>query len=126
MVKRYLAEAGAEQVRNAMGADERWFVSRVAYTETLGALIRDVGEADASTQAFKDEWALFDIIDLTQEVVARAADLVGGAGLRSLDAVHLSSALIVPRGDMLFATWDRRLWRAARDRDLRLLPAEEP
>jgi predicted nucleic acid-binding protein len=42
--------------------------------------------------------------------------------LRTLDAIHLAAALSVPGESPLFATWDTRLHRAAREHGLRTLP----
>jgi predicted nucleic acid-binding protein len=44
--------------------------------------------------------------------------------LRSLDALHLAAALLLPRDDLLLATWDRRLHAAARAEGLELVPDE--
>ena len=43
--------------------------------------------------------------------------------LRSLDALHLAAALLLPRNDLVLATWDRRLHAAARAEGLAVLPA---
>jgi len=43
--------------------------------------------------------------------------------LRALDALHLASALSLDAEDVIFATWDARLHRAAREHGLRTLPA---
>jgi predicted nucleic acid-binding protein len=42
--------------------------------------------------------------------------------LRSLDALHLASALVLPREDLTVAVWDRRLHAAARADGLELFP----
>jgi predicted nucleic acid-binding protein len=50
-----------------------------------------------------------------------AADLALEDGLRALDSVHLASALTAG-SDATLATWDERLWAAARRRGFELLP----
>jgi uncharacterized protein len=41
---------------------------------------------------------------------------------RSLDALHLAAALVLPEEDLVFAVWDRRLHAAARAEGLQTLP----
>lgn len=109
-----------------MAAEERWFVSRIAFAETLGALIRDLGADGEAARDFEAEWRHFDVVEVVHGVVERAARLVGAAGLRTLDAVHLASALALPDDGLVLATWDRRLWNAAESNGLSTLPTERP
>jgi predicted nucleic acid-binding protein len=51
---------------------------------------------------------------VTDDVVGLAGDLADREALRACDAVHLASALLAGEGnDVLLATWDRALSRAA-------------
>lgn len=58
-----------------------------------------------------------DIIDL-DEVVASRASAVALSTLRTLDAIHLASALEIGSDLEALVTYDRRLAEAARDMDL--------
>lgn len=57
--------------------------------------------------------AQLDLVPLTGEVVTRAAD-VGDPLLRTLDALHLASALAVRESLTSFVAYDHRLAAAAR------------
>ncbi len=46
--------------------------------------------------------------------------------LRSLDALHLTAALLLSFDETVFVTWDRRLHAAAQSHQLRVLPASLP
>lgn len=61
----------------------------------------------------------FYFLDLTPAVRRRAADL-GSAALRSLDAIHLATAISVDE-DLDFVTYDDRQAAAARDAGLRVV-----
>jgi uncharacterized protein len=61
-----------------------------------------------------------DLIPLTGAVIAEAAD-VGETTLRSLDAIHLASALSVRADLSTFIAYDHRLAAAASTAGLRLL-----
>lgn len=61
----------------------------------------------------------FYFLDLTPAVRRRAADL-GSAALRSLDAIHLATAMSIDE-DLDFVTYDDRQAAAARDAGLRVV-----
>jgi hypothetical protein len=59
----------------------------------------------------------------SRRLLHRRDEACGGQGLRTLDSLHLASALALPRASLTFATWDARLHRAARAHGLATLPA---
>jgi len=65
---------------------------------------------------------MFAVIEVDQRSVEEAAALAIDQKLRSLDALHLAAALVLPHDDLLFATWDRRLHIAAGAEGLGLIP----
>jgi uncharacterized protein len=75
-----------------------------------------------ATGAVKDEWPAFGIIEVDQPLLEHAAGLAVSRDLRSRDSLHLAAALLLPRDDLVFATWDRRLREAAFGEGFRLLP----
>jgi predicted nucleic acid-binding protein len=97
-----------------------WFVCRVGFVEVIRALALAAGRSAAS--ALRDEWPAFGVIEVDQDLVERASTLAVDRQLRSLDALHLASALLLPRDDLVMATWDRRLHAAAQAERLNLLP----
>jgi predicted nucleic acid-binding protein len=119
-VKRYVAEPGSEVVRAAMQDAERWFMCRVGFVETMRA-VGQVGGTRAAA-AFKAEWSAFGVVAVDQPLADHAAALTLERELRSLDALHLAAALVLPPRELLVATWDRRLHAAAAAEGLRVLP----
>jgi predicted nucleic acid-binding protein len=101
-----------------------WFICRVGYVETLRAV--GLAAGPAATRAVRDEWASFAVIEVDQRLVEAAGDLALTHGLRSLDALHLAAAALLPAADLVVATWDRRLHAAAIGLDLRVLPDTAP
>jgi len=101
------------------GADG-WFVCRVGFVETTRAIALSAGRSAA--KAFREEWPAFGVIELDQDLVERASTLAVQRELRSLDALHLAAALVLPREELVMATWDRRLHAAARAERLDVLP----
>lgn len=94
---------------------------RIGFVETVRAVGLAAGERVA--ERFRSEWLAFTVIEVDQDLAEHASALTLASGLRSLDALHLAAALLLPAERTAVATWDRRLHRAAGDRGLRLLPA---
>jgi predicted nucleic acid-binding protein len=65
---------------------------------------------------------MFGVVETDQRLVEDAFALAIDRALRSLDALHLAAALVLPSEDLLFATWDRRQHDAAGGAGLRLIP----
>jgi predicted nucleic acid-binding protein len=74
--------------------------------------------------AVREEWPAFGVIEVDQDLAELASALAQSRDLRSLDALHLAAALVLPRSDLTMATWDQRLRAAPRAEGLALLPAE--
>lgn len=66
----------------------------------------------------------FYFLDLTADISQRAAEL-GSATLRTLDALHLATALTITE-DLDFVTYDDRLAAAARAAGLRVVQPGRP
>jgi predicted nucleic acid-binding protein len=101
------------------GADG-WFVCRVGFVEAARAVGLAGGHAPA--KAFRDEWPAFGVVEVDQDLVESASALAVKRELRSLDAMHLAAARVLPREDLVLATWDRRLHAAARAERLDVFP----
>jgi uncharacterized protein len=123
LVKRYVREAGTDQLVGAMAAASEWAMCRVGYVETAGAVARSGGQGDAL--GVELDWIHFDVVELDKGLASRAARLSIETGMRALDAMHLAAALSLDEGPT-FATWDARLHRAAREHGLRTLPDALP
>lgn len=98
-----------------------WFACRVAYVETMRAVGIVAGRAAAGR--LRREWAAFGVIEVDEQLTEAAADLTLAHELRTLDALHLAAALLLPHDGLVLATWDRRLHAAATSLALQALPA---
>ncbi len=76
---------------------------------------------------YRFDWQHVVKIPTTEEMVILAGELAWQYGLRGYDAVHLSSALAwrdAMDETVTMATFDKRLWQAARDSGLGVIPAD--
>jgi uncharacterized protein len=120
LVKRYVEEDGSELVRSAMAEAGDWFMCRIGFVETIRAVALSAGSRVAAT--VRREWTSFGVIEIDAALAEHAADLALAHELRSLDALHLAAALLLPKEAVTVATWDVRLHRAARENGVRVLP----
>jgi predicted nucleic acid-binding protein len=97
-----------------------WFICRTGFAETVRAV--GLAAAPAAAKVATEEWPAFAIVEVDQPLVEHAAALAIKRELRSLDALHLAAALVLPLEDLIFATWDRRLHAAADAEGLQVLP----
>ncbi|MBA3328538.1 MAG: type II toxin-antitoxin system VapC family toxin [Solirubrobacterales bacterium] len=98
-----------------------WSICRLGYVETARAI--GLARGARALRSFRAEWPTFEVVEVDARLSEVAAEVAVSDGLRSLDAIHLAAALQLPRHELVFATWDQRLWRAARGRGLKALPA---
>jgi len=111
-------------VRDAMAEADGWFMCRAGYVETIRAVSLAAGKNAAKT--VREEWPAVGVIEIDQRLVEHAAELTIDLDLRSLEALHLAAALVLPRDDLVIATWDRKLHAAARTTGLPLVPETVP
>lgn len=120
LVKRYVQEEGTDLVLAAMDDAPAWAICRIGYVETVRAVGLSGGRR--VVRAVEAEWPSFNVVEVDPELANHAAQLTLSAELRSLDALHLAAALVLPSDELTIATWDMRLHRAARNEGLQTLP----
>lgn len=125
ILKAYLDEHETERALKAVRGADGICSSRVARAEVRGRLLQS-GALAVLLEDFDELWGAATVIDLSDSLADRAATLVSTRRLRTLDAIHLASALEVADEDLVFATWDRRLWDAAVAEGLAVIPQRRP
>lgn len=88
--------------------------SEVGRVEVLRAAGRVGGQVVAVARAVLGD---VDLVPLDRAVQGLACD-IGGPMLRTLDALHLASAILIQEALTAFVTYDHRLLAAARDAGL--------
>jgi predicted nucleic acid-binding protein len=120
LVKRYIAEQGSDSVRTAIDGAAALAMCRVGFVETIRAVA--FGGDRRDVKRVEGHWTAIHAVEVDRVLTEKAAALAVSHGLRALDALHLAAALSLP-GDVIFATWDRRLHEAAANEGLPTLPA---
>ncbi len=118
LAKRYFEESGSEQVARLCREAEELAISVLCVPEmisTLRRLLRErrlsLKEYDALKESFLADAADAELREVTPEVVSTAVQMLEEHALRTLDALHLASALIA--GPDAFVSADRAQLSAA-------------
>jgi len=133
MVRLDLPEDGAGDLVLVAAVAGTVLVSEIARVEFHSALarkrraglLREEQEAEA-LRRFGDRWKQAQALAVEGPVLERAVEVARRHALRSLDAIHLASALTGAEGDpepLRFGSLDARLNAAARAEGLALLLA---
>ena len=136
LVKRYVAEDGSDAVADLLNAAEYQAASIVTEAELPAALGRAtrvgaISERDgqAAMKVWQKDREELLWIQLPQKTAQQAGKLAWQEGLRGYDAIHLATALWWQanlRQELVVATYDRELWRAAKKHGLSVFPEQVP
>jgi predicted nucleic acid-binding protein len=129
LVKALLREPGWEKALEVLTGADQVLASRFVYPEARSALARALraSRIDRRQHArlvtdLDDRWELIAVVELSAEVARLAGEVADAHGLRGGDAVHLASALILSDREVVVATWDANLARAAVEAGLPVTP----
>ena len=132
LVKRYVRERGSKDVMELTATARAVATAIISRAEVAAALARAVrlgvvGRVGGrrAQDIFSREWPDFARIPVTEALVSLAERLAWDHDLRGYAAVQLAAAVTwqdVIGEDVVLATFDRRLWRAAPDVGLTAWP----
>ena len=125
LAKRYVEEAGSDRVAELLSAASSLGVSIICLSEVVSALCRRRRQKKLSSRQYlKTKRMLFEdaedanILNITDEIIARAVDLLERWPLRSSDSIQVASA--AEWGADLFVSADAKQCDAARSYGLRV------
>ena len=113
LVKLATREAESNVLREAIRAFDTHFTSRIAEVEIGRALLRRGAASARMVEHVGTVLEGFVVVELEGSIAALAAT-IGPPTLRSLDAIHLASALAARDELTAFVTYNERLADAAR------------
>ena len=114
MVKLCVPEHESAALLEYLRGLDRSVSSELTVVETARATVRALGEQ--GLERADRACTRLDLMPISRSIVDRARTL-GPPGLRSLDAIHLATAL-EPRTPPVLVAYDERLLEAARHHDL--------
>ena len=118
LLKFIIKEIGSEENLNIWNFSDEKVCSQLTRTEMHSALMRKVREGSISASAMRARLNAMDklfadvvLVDISSEVIDASCEVVQASSLKSADAIHLATALMV-RAD-LFSSSDKKLCAAA-------------
>jgi len=134
LIKRFVAEKGSPLIQTIVTRKGSVATAKIAYAEVYAGLTRKHREGHLSDRLytlscrqFESDWQAYIRIDLRDEILLLARDLIQRHPLKGFDAIHLASALSLKSAlgeEMTFAAADERLLRAAEAERLQPLNVE--
>jgi predicted nucleic acid-binding protein len=134
LIKRFVEEKGSSLVQSMVGSGAAVAIAKIAYAEVFSGLTRKMREGnlakvqyDLACRQFETDWQAYIRVELNDDLLFLARDLIRRHGLKGFDAVHLASALSLKNAideEVTFAAADRRLLRTAAAEGLRAVNVE--
>lgn len=134
LIKRFVTEKGSPKVESLVSQSDHVATAKIAYAEVHAGLARKHREGHLpgsqyalACRQFESERPAYVLLDLQDEILTLARDLIQRHPLRGFDAIHLASPLRLKTAlgeEVTFAAADERLLRAARLERLRPLNVE--
>ncbi len=134
LIKRFVQEPGSDVVAELLESGDPVATAKIAFAEVYSGLTRRFRERDLSGRAyalicgqFERDWPGYLRVDLHDEILTSARDLIRRHSLRAFDAIHLASALSLQKAlgeEVTFTASDERLMRAAEAERLKTLNVE--
>ncbi len=135
LIKRFVRELGSDVVAQLLESGEPVATAKIAFVEVYSGLTCRLREGDLSRRAyslvcrqFERDWLGYLRVDLHDEILLSARDLIRRHPLRAFDAIHLASALSLQKAlveEVTFAASDERLVQAADAEHLTTLNVEQ-
>jgi len=116
LLKRYVDEDGTALVLGLMEQDRAWAASALAHTEAAITLCHGDLPEGASTrqrQRLRSDWERFLVVPLDASCLIRAAEIGCERSLRTLDAIHLATAVSIGEDLGAVVTYDHRMVEGA-------------
>ena len=111
IVKLCISEAETSALRRHLARRRRWITSGLARTE----VVRTVSAGGPSAlQAADDLLRRITLVKISDRIL-RSAGTIGPPSLRSLDAIHLATAVVLGDDVARICTYDRRMAEVATD-----------
>jgi predicted nucleic acid-binding protein len=123
--KRFIEETGSDEIEKICLESDSIALSSICFPEIISALNRRLRENNLSKKEYLliknrmlEEFDSLEIINVVAEVIAKSISLLEKNKLRTLDAIHIASALIWKAE--LFVSADKRQILAAKKAGLKV------
>jgi len=128
LIKNYIIESGSDKVEELLNQAENVYISSILEIETISVFKRLLLEKAVSSNEyeilkneFETDYSFFTPADLSGPVIERAKLVIESHYLKSLDAIHLATALLLIDEIDYFIVCDEKLIKAAVKEGLKVI-----
>jgi uncharacterized protein len=135
LLKLFLNEPDAQLALQIWNDADEAVTSEISYLEVHAGLARALRENpprlsktdyDNAKEQFDQLWLELTSIGVSTELVERASDVANEHALRAYDALHFATVLDIADDEILLATTDQELERAAKAAGIPLTQLSQP
>ena len=119
----YVNENSSQAAHRILEASQTLVTSQLSRVEVIRNLHRHFIEGELSfvLESFAADLALMAVMEVSTGVIDTAIEIAASTGVKSLDAIHISSAQVALGSGAVFVTFDRRQAVAARSLGMTVL-----
>lgn len=128
LIKRYVNEIGSDTIDSLLSKTDIIYVSIITEIESFSTLRRLLYDKQITKREFlqlskeiEKDFQFFTIIDFDESVIFLAKSLIMKHGLKTLDSIQLSSAILIKDSIDYFVCCDNRLVTAANKEKLKTI-----
>ena len=121
LVKKYIAEKGSENADKLFLSASEIYISIIGHVEAISSFRRLLLEKEIAKKDYEQlkseiaqDFQFFNVIDVSSETVSSAVRVIDKYQLKSLDSLHLASALEMKADIDYFISSDQKLLNAAK------------
>jgi predicted nucleic acid-binding protein len=132
LIKKYISESGSDNVDKLLLSSTEIYISVIGRIEAISSFRRLLVEKEISIEDYKilskelvKDFDYFNIIDISAEVTDSAIKTIDKYQLKSLDSIHLGSALSRNKEIDFFVSCDNKLLHAAKKEGFKVVNPRE-
>lgn len=128
LIKKYIDERGSDRVDELLEKADDVYISSILEIETISTFNRLLLEKAISTNDYKllksefeTDLQFFKIVNLDETIILKAKNIIEIYKLKSLDAIHLASAVALSGDADYFIVCDDKLIKSGRKEGLKII-----
>ena len=132
LLKKYIAEIGSDNVDKLFLSATEIYISTIGKIETISSLRRlqiekeiNQNDYDVLKKEIIHDFKFYHLIDISDDVILSSVNTIDKYQLKSLDSIHLGSALSIKINIDFFVSCDKKLLNAAKKEGFNIINPKE-
>lgn len=127
LLKKYISENGSNIVDNLLMSSSEVYISILGQIESISAFRRLLIEKEIENidyemlkRELNYDFQFFSIINMTENIISSSIEMIDKYQLKTLDSIHLGSAISIKNEIDYFVSCDTELLKAAKNEGLKI------